>query len=320
MSAFQTYIGSAFASYPVRWVESPETARSAFAGESEARTVEKPRDPDADKPKSASGDILDISPQYQQSQLLRVSETESAAAEIDVKKFDVKKADAEIADSKVADKAADGKQLESEESEQSEESLQSAAKSPSGEKLTPEEEQQVAELKARDQEVRVHEQAHIAAGGAYVTSGPSYTYQTGPDGKKYAVGGEVGIDTGAVSGDPQATIQKMQVVAAAALAPAEPSGQDQKVAAAARQAVAKARMELAAQQNAAAVTDSGEETSEETTGSGKTESSSKTEASSVVKAFAAGTASAVSVSAYKAQSSMPLSTPSLSSRGFTVFA
>lgn len=114
-----------------------------------------------------------------------------------------------------------------------------------GEKvLTEEEQKQVEELKARDTEVKTHEQAHIAAGGSYVRGGASYDYQTGPDGKKYAVGGEVSIDTSAVEGDPQATINKAQVILKAALAPAEPSGQDKAVASQARQMMANARKEL----------------------------------------------------------------------------
>lgn len=114
-----------------------------------------------------------------------------------------------------------------------------------GEKvLTEEEQKQVEELKARDAEVKAHEQAHIAAGGSYVRGGARYDYQTGPDGKKYAVGGEVSIDTSAVEGDPQATINKAQVILKAALAPAEPSGQDKAVASQARQMMASARKEL----------------------------------------------------------------------------
>jgi len=113
--------------------------------------------------------------------------------------------------------------------------------------LTEEEQQQVAELKARDQEVRAHEQAHIAAAGAYATGGPSFSYQKGPDGQRYAVGGEVGIDTSPVSGDPEATIQKAQQIRAAALAPASPSSQDQQVAAAATQMESQARAELSKQ-------------------------------------------------------------------------
>lgn len=100
------------------------------------------------------------------------------------------------------------------------------------------------ELKKIDTEVRRHEMAHIAAGGKYITSGANFSYTKGPDGKSYAVGGEVGIDTSPVPGDPQATIQKMRQVKNAALAPANPSSQDLKVAANATSAVSKALSEL----------------------------------------------------------------------------
>ena len=113
--------------------------------------------------------------------------------------------------------------------------------------LSEEEQQQVEKLKARDREVRAHEQAHKAAAGGYATSGPTYEYQSGPDGKRYAVGGEVGIDTSPVSGDPEATIRKAQVIRRAALAPAEPSSQDQRVAAQAARMEAEARQELSKQ-------------------------------------------------------------------------
>ena len=112
--------------------------------------------------------------------------------------------------------------------------------------LTPQQQQEITKLKSRDQQVRSHEQAHMAAGGQYVRGGPTYSYQTGPDGKRYAVGGEVSIDTSAVSGDPAATVQKMEAVKRAALAPADPSGQDRQVASAAESAATKARWEMMA--------------------------------------------------------------------------
>lgn len=122
----------------------------------------------------------------------------------------------------------------------------------SAERQEREQEQQmqqvIAQLRARDQEVRTHEQAHLASAGAYATGGISYEYQTGPDGQKYAVGGSVGIDVSPVSGDPQATIQKAQTVQRAALAPAEPSAQDMRVAAQASQMMMQAQSELRAQQ------------------------------------------------------------------------
>lgn len=112
--------------------------------------------------------------------------------------------------------------------------------------LSDEEQAQVTELKARDREVRAHEQAHATVGGQYAGA-PSYTYQTGPDNQRYAVGGEVAIDVAPVEGDPEATVDKMEVVIAAALAPAEPSPQDRKVAALAQSQRAQAMAELLSQ-------------------------------------------------------------------------
>jgi hypothetical protein len=102
---------------------------------------------------------------------------------------------------------------------------------------------QVAELEMIDTKVRAHELAHLAAAGSYATGGASFQYAKGPDGKQYAVAGEVGIDTGKES-SPEATISKMQTVRAAALAPADPSPQDQKVAARASLVIAEASQEL----------------------------------------------------------------------------
>ncbi len=110
--------------------------------------------------------------------------------------------------------------------------------------LSEEERKIVEELRNRDREVRAHENAHKAAAGAYATGGPTYTYQTGPDGKRYAIGGEVQIDTSEVPNDPEATIRKAQTIRRAALAPAEPSSQDQRVAAQARVIENRARQEL----------------------------------------------------------------------------
>ena len=104
--------------------------------------------------------------------------------------------------------------------------------------------EQVRELKQRDQEVRAHEQAHAAVGGQ-LAGGATYTYQQGPDGVRYAVGGEVQIDMSKVPNDPQATLDKMQLVQRAALAPAEPSSQDRQVAAQAGQVAAQAMAEIA---------------------------------------------------------------------------
>jgi hypothetical protein len=101
-------------------------------------------------------------------------------------------------------------------------------------------------LQLRETEVEAHERAHATVGGQYAGS-PSYSYKTGPDGVKYAVSGEVSIDTSPVSGDPQASLQKAKQIKAAALAPAEPSSQDIKVAAKADQMATQARNEILAE-------------------------------------------------------------------------
>ncbi|SEG71630.1 putative metalloprotease CJM1_0395 family protein [Marinobacterium lutimaris] len=105
------------------------------------------------------------------------------------------------------------------------------------------EQQIIQELSARDREVRTHEQAHQNAGGS-LTGAASYTYEKGPDGRLYAVGGEVSVQMPGRSGDPQRDIQMARQVASAALAPAEPSSQDRAVAQAARQIVNEAQAEL----------------------------------------------------------------------------
>ncbi len=96
--------------------------------------------------------------------------------------------------------------------------------------LSPEEQKRVQELKQIDSKVRAHEMAHLAAGGGLVRGGASFTYEIGPDGKQYAVAGEVKIDMSVDSNDPEGAIQKMQQVRRAALAPADPSPQDRSVA------------------------------------------------------------------------------------------
>ncbi len=117
-----------------------------------------------------------------------------------------------------------------------------------GDGLSEEERQLLRQLSARDKEVRDHEEAHARVGGPYAGS-PSYDYQTGPDGQRYAIGGSVPIDVSPVRGDPEATIAKMEIVKAAALAPAEPSAADRQIAALADANRLKALTELAAQKS-----------------------------------------------------------------------
>ncbi len=110
-------------------------------------------------------------------------------------------------------------------------------------KLTDEEQKKVDTLKKRDTEVKAHEMAHAAIGGQYAGSA-SFEYQTGPNGVKYAVGGEVSIDVSKVAGDPEATIAKMEIIQKAALAPASPSSADRAIAASASMKEIEARSEI----------------------------------------------------------------------------
>ena len=109
--------------------------------------------------------------------------------------------------------------------------------------LDSQELQQLNTLKQRDREVRTHEQAHLSAAGQYARGGASFSFQKGPDGHSYAVGGEVGIDVGKER-TPEATITKMQTIKRAALAPANPSQADRRIAAQAAVKEATANKEL----------------------------------------------------------------------------
>jgi hypothetical protein len=111
--------------------------------------------------------------------------------------------------------------------------------------LPVEKQREVEKLQSRDKEVRTHEAAHQAAGGT-IAGSPTYSYQTGPDGRRYAVGGAVQIDTGTEK-TPQATIAKMHKVKAAALAPADPSGPDRSIASRADANIRAAQAEIAKQ-------------------------------------------------------------------------
>lgn len=116
----------------------------------------------------------------------------------------------------------------------------------SGRELDEAELSLIRELASRDREVRQHEQAHVSVGGPYAGA-PSFRYERGPDGRPYAVSGEVPIDVAPIPGNPEATLRKMEVVRRAALAPAETSPQDRQVAALANQLTLQAQSELSAE-------------------------------------------------------------------------
>jgi hypothetical protein len=110
----------------------------------------------------------------------------------------------------------------------------------------------IKKLEERNQDVIAHEAAHMAAGGAYIKGGATYTYQIGPDGKPYAIGGQVGVDVTPVPGDPRATINKMMAIRSAALSPDDPSSQDMSVASTAAEIEEQARAQLNAEESQAA--------------------------------------------------------------------
>jgi hypothetical protein len=112
-------------------------------------------------------------------------------------------------------------------------------------KLDEKQLEQLKQLAARDREVRAHEQAHKAVAGSYAGA-ITYEYEKGPDGNRYAVAGEVAIDT-APESSPEATLIKARIIQQAANAPAEPSEQDRAVAAHAAQMEQEA-LQLLAQQ------------------------------------------------------------------------
>jgi len=103
--------------------------------------------------------------------------------------------------------------------------------------------EQLRALRERDLEVRTHEAAHLGAAGALAQGGASFSFQIGPDGDVYAVGGSVRVDTNP-GATPEETIQKARQLRSAALAPANPSPQDLAVAAAATAMELQARREL----------------------------------------------------------------------------
>ena len=110
-----------------------------------------------------------------------------------------------------------------------------------------EEDKRLKWLESRNREVVAHEQAHVAAAGSAAAGGATFTYEQGPDGKRYATGGEVKIRI-ASGRTPEETIRNAMQAEKAALAPASPSPQDLRVAASARQMQMQARAELAKEQ------------------------------------------------------------------------
>lgn len=124
---------------------------------------------------------------------------------------------------------------------ESKQDLSAKISASSTDQLSEEEKKRLRELKRVDREVRSHERAHLAAAGPYAQGGIEYEYAQGPNGQRYAVGGSVDLDTSKAP-TPEETVKKMKKVRAAALAPPEPSPQDQQVAQKASRNLQEARL------------------------------------------------------------------------------
>ncbi|MBW1430130.1 hypothetical protein AT913_08765, partial [Campylobacter jejuni] len=110
-----------------------------------------------------------------------------------------------------------------------------------GVELSQKEVAQVRELQSIDRNVKAHEAAHQATGGG-LAGAASFTYTRGPDNQMYATAGEVPISM-QKGNTPEETIANARQIAAAAMAPADPSPQDYKVAANAAKMEFEARAE-----------------------------------------------------------------------------
>jgi hypothetical protein len=104
--------------------------------------------------------------------------------------------------------------------------------------------------------------------GGQFAGAPQLAFERGPNGVQYAVSGEVSISTSEITGDPAATLAKLETVIRAALAPAEPSSQDIRVAASAAAALQRLRSSLNAEATATS-------TVEKDKSSGETEQTAK---------------------------------------------
>lgn len=248
VSPIQTHYASRVAAQEFRVPESPlrsgQVARVPAIQEKDpaADSVELSRD----YPQLLVGQTYSPAPQQNVPGLRDESTSEPSMEDVD---------DGSVAESGESDEQASETEGEDEAARSGEE------KDARGQPLSEGEQNQLRELKNRDQEVRTHEQAHKSVGGSYAGA-VSYDYQQGPDGNRYAVGGEVSIDTSSER-EPEATIAKMRRVRAAAMAPADPSPQDRSVAAQASQTEAQARKELMQQQTAEATGESGGETEQD---------------------------------------------------------
>ncbi len=110
--------------------------------------------------------------------------------------------------------------------------------------LSVKQQTEVMQLRQLDRSVREHEHAHMRSAGNLAVGGPSFDFKMGPDGRKYAVGGEVNIDSSISFDNPEEAIEKARRVQGSATAPADPSPKDIRVASHARLMETKAHRKI----------------------------------------------------------------------------
>lgn len=114
----------------------------------------------------------------------------------------------------------------------------SPAMHPSGEDET------LRRLKNRDAHVKAHEASHAGSGGVMTIGAPSYTYQIGPDGKPYAIGGKVTLASRPAS-NPRMAELHARSLKNASLSVDDPSPQDLAAASSAEAMAREARIAAA---------------------------------------------------------------------------
>ncbi len=142
-------------------------------------------------------------------------------------------------------------------------------KSVKNKEMSREEQQKTRELQQTDRKVRAHEQAHVSASGRIAVSAPSYDYETGPDGRRYAVGGSVNynVPTTECPKDEQLLARQLRRMA---LAPMDPSPKDRAVAAKASAKEARASREIREEQTEEQASESENPEKRETPATGQT--------------------------------------------------
>lgn len=114
-----------------------------------------------------------------------------------------------------------------------------------GAPLDQEDQARLAEMRARDKDVRDQKAAQARAAAPYAGAA-NFEYETGPDGRQYAVSGEVKIDVSATVGDASETARKMEQILSATLAADELSVEDRRVLAEARKQRLEAQTDIIA--------------------------------------------------------------------------